>query len=510
VENKTASERRKLWRERRELAAGEGVHLPTTVELLIGSPFLSLSMMKDCQCWCERVVTRRPDLECLLTVLCQDTVTSGDFIAVADAIADLDCEKDRNVAEQNELYTLRARYYAAVLGDKQSAWHVAARIAAWCATDQTEDYLTHTDEIRRALRNALGWLVLSSGKHVRWTNERPAHKVDRQQREVPSYGKVLVELLQKERVEQRDTIEAVRNPFQKPEQDPGPPDGILVFTSLGNGETFEGKRAAEILKNVLGVRLPRVENLGDVAAICSDLAAEFPYAGDVVSVLLTEISPKSYIQFRPTLLVGPPGCGKSRFATRLFEELSIDAEFYPCGGVGDSSFMGTARRWSSGEFSLPASLMLARRTATIGIVLDELDKAGSSTHNGRLQDVLLSMLEPSTAATWHDPYVEGPVDMSHVCWLATANSIDGLSRPLLDRFRVIRFPAPGPEHLEALAATLMRSAVKDSGLHERWATPLAVDEIDALRTAWTGGSVRRLRRLVDGVLAARDLSAARC
>ena len=144
------------------------------------------------------------------------------------------------------------------------------------------------------------------------------------------------------------------------------------------------------------------------------------------------------------------------------------------------------------------------RVASPGIILDELEKAGSSRHNGQLHDVLLGMLEPASSTEWHDSYLQAPVDLSHVVWIATANSLDGIPVPLRDRCRILQVPAPGPEHLQVLAPALLRQACQARGLDARWASPLDGVELQAVAEAWPGGSLRRLARLLDGVLAARD------
>ncbi len=242
----------------------------------------------------------------------------------------------------------------------------------------------------------------------------------------------------------------------------------------------------------------------DLAMVRVRLVESYPHAREVVDVVLGELVGREHVQLPPVVFVGPPGAGKTAFSNSLLEALGVPGLLYSCGGVSDAALGGTSRRWQTGEPCVPLSVMSARQTASPGIVLDELEKAGTSAGNGRIHDVLLGMLEPSSSSRWQDPYLQGEVDLSHVIWLATANTVQGLPTPLLDRCRVLRIPAPGLEHLSVLATMLLRRACAARNLDRRWARPLDGIELDAVSAAWRGGSIRRLARLLDGVLAARN------
>ncbi|NYZ14851.1 AAA domain-containing protein [Azospirillum sp. RWY-5-1] len=109
------------------------------------------------------------------------------------------------------------------------------------------------------------------------------------------------------------------------------------------------------------------------------------------------------LRLRPTLLVGEAGTGKSRLARRVFERLGLPYTVAPVGGTADARLLGTAKGWSTGHGSVVAEAFLRHRKANPGLVVDELEKVGTSRHNGSLWDGLLGLLEPETSRRWLDP-----------------------------------------------------------------------------------------------------------
>jgi ATP-dependent Lon protease len=88
------------------------------------------------------------------------------------------------------------------------------------------------------------------------------------------------------------------------------------------------------------------------------------------------------------------------------------------------------------------------------IIVDELDKGGSSNLNGRIVEALLPFLEPQSAGKYYDECLMATADLSHVCWAAAANEVRTLPPPLLSRFRVVKAGTPKPEHGPNIAAAV--------------------------------------------------------
>jgi hypothetical protein len=278
---------------------------------------------------------------------------------------------------------------------------------------------------------------------------------------------------------------------------------VIVFTSIGNDTTSEGKRVVKEFEKSVGRHLP-LPITPDLAAVRTRLTTEFPWAVSIADEMLKGLVGREHVLFRPTILLGPPGCGKTRFSRRLVEELGVPYELVSCGGLSDSAIGGTPRRWSSGEPSLAVMAVRRHECAGPAIILDEIEKVGNSRHNGNVHDVLVGLLEKETSSRWFDPYVESNCDLSHISWLMTANEVESVPAVLRDRCRVIRFPEPGPEHLPLLASRILEKLYLDQGHDPRWATPLEGYEIEALVGAWKGGSIRKVVRLVETLVETRE------
>ena len=264
-----------------------------------------------------------------------------------------------------------------------------------------------------------------------------------------------------------------------------------------------GSSEAAVLRNYLDtvLELPwnvRTKERIDLAAARKILEADHFGLEKVKQRILETLAVRKMAPEMPPqiiCLVGPPGVGKTSIAYSIAHSLNRKMARIALGGVRDEAEIRGHRKTYVG--AMPGRILNALIQAGSSnplLLLDEIDKMGSD-HRGDPAAALLEVLDGEQNKTYRDHYLEIPYDLSDVMFITTANTLDTVPRPLLDRMEIIELNSYTDEEKLMIAKNhLLPKQMKKHGIKKTQlrVTDDAIREIISCYTRESG--VRKLER----------------
>lgn len=407
--------------------------------------------------------------------------TTHDYDGSSDAIRALSNEiitTIREVAQTNQLFRENLQFFPMRV-DANDPFRLADFAASISSAGSPEDLQAVLEEKDAEMRLHKALVLLSREKEVSRLQKEISAKVEEKMSDTQRkyFLNEQLKSIKKELGMERDDKEALMLKYRKqlaeypkiPEEIQETIDAELEKMSTLEKNSSEYNVTRSYLDWLCGVPwgVETEENF-DIKDARKVLDRDHYGLEDVKDTILEFIAVgklKGSVQGKILCLSGPPGTGKTSIAKSVADALGRKFYRFSVGGLYDVSEIKGHRRTYVG--AMPGKIIQCLKTTGSTnpvILIDEIDKLGTGVR-GDPASALLEVLDPSQNSSFMDYFLDVPVDISKALFICTANELERIPGPLLDRMEVIRLSGYDfPEKVTIAEQYLVPKSMKDNGL----------------------------------------------
>lgn len=245
-----------------------------------------------------------------------------------------------------------------------------------------------------------------------------------------------------------------------------------ALRKVNNEKSQEDSHIAEIHKEIQKTAIPANQHkvsllVDDYEKILQELVEEFPNFEPVITYLKNLFAKNklgnSYFYWRPILIIGPAGIGKSCFIKRFIEKFNSKYKIFNANTAQHGAVLtGSSKFYSNCEVGYIFKFLLRNTVVNPIFVAENIDKITKRVDFPSFMEALLNVIDPETSKNFIDECIdEVPINASYINWFATAHSESKINKGLVSLFKVFRIQAPNINQTEVIAQNIYQQIHKN-------------------------------------------------